>query len=425
MFGVRKRKLIVFAAIAFAIVLSSSLVNTVYSSQFQLQQGQVLQYKYARMSTSDQSQHTGEALYQVMVLNQETLSFQINSAGLFNYSINYVNGFPVSVDRLEALVYLPPESISQSLQGKLDWVNGVQMQSDEQVANKTGEVVNYTVEAGTFQCLNLTLRVAGAWDSANLTLLYDVNSGVLVYEQWVPTVGDIIVQYLASAEYVQAPQQNMFIVAVSFVLPAAALATPVGLVVHQTRRHLGKRKLSQEGVETSGVAAIRSGFPKKAFIIAAVGASLSLASVFLPWSVTKDSPTYLPLSLSPLVTQSAWLLPSNFTFTLISLAVYAVAVISWVALALHIYKTRKLTPQIASLASGIVAFASAAAFAVSGWTYSWGLWVAVAGAAVTMVSLAIANVHVSIEMEPEEPEEKAAESEEEAGESGESGEDKP
>lgn len=376
-----------------------------------------MQYKYARASTSIQAQTTGEALYQIVVFNETTLSYQINSGGLYNYSVSYTDGFPVSVDRLEALVYLPPESIGQSLQGKLDWVKDVQLQVVEQVVNMTGAAANYTSPAGTFSCLNLTLAITTGWDSVNLTLLYDVNSGILVYEQWVPTVGDVIGQYLASVEYVQAPWQNIFVVAASFALSASALATPLALVVLQTRRRFRKPKL-QKGADSPAVAAIRSGFSKKAFAVAVVGASLSLASVFLPWSVTKDTPTYLPLSLPPLVTQSAWLLPSNFTFLLISVAVYAVAVFSWVAVALHVYKARKRMPQIVSLAAGIVAFASAAAFALSGWTYSWGLWVAIAGAAITMVSLAAANVHVSIEMEPEEPEEKADESEE-------SGENKP
>jgi hypothetical protein len=413
MLGAKKRKLSVFAAIAFVIVISSSFVSIVYSVEFQLEQGQVLLYKYARISTSDQGQQTGEALYQILAFNQQTLAFQINSAGLYNYSISYANGFPVSVDRLEALIYLPPESISQSLQGKLDWLDSVQLQADERVVNRTGAAVNYTVDAGAFNCLNLTLAVAGAWDSVTLTLLYDLNSGLLVFEQWIPTAGDIIVQFLASTEYVQGPQQNMFVVAASFILPAATLATPVWLVVLQTRRRLKKPKLGQESKETSTVSAIKSGFPQKALVIAMVGASLSLIAVFLPWSQTQNSPTYLPFSLIPVVTQSSWLLPSNLTFTLISLAIYAAAILSWLSIALHLYKPRKLTPQATSLASGVITLASAATFAVSGWTHSWGLWMAIAGASVTLASLAAANVHVSIEMEPEEPQKEAGESGEE------------
>jgi uncharacterized membrane protein len=410
MLWVNKRKLPIFALIAFVLILSSSFVSIVHSSQLQLEQGQVLQYKYARMSTSDQSQQTGDALYQILSFDQKMLSFQINAEALFKYTISYESGFPVYVDRLEALVYLPPESISQSLQGNLDWVSRVETRAQQNVANKTGETLNYTVGAGTFQCLNVTVAVAGPWDSGNLTLLYDVNSGILVYEQWIPEYGDVIVQYLSSTEYVQAPQQGALVTVLSIVLSSAVLATPVALAVHQTRKGLRSRR--NPSPESLALTVVKSGFPKKAFIIAVVGASLYLASIFLPWSQTRESPTYLPFSLPPLLTQSAWVLPSNFTFTLISITFYAAAIVSWLGIALHLYKARKLTPQIAALASSVVAFVSVAFFVLSGWTYSWGFWVAVAGSVLTLVSLAAANVHVTIEMEPEETEEKTAESEE-------------
>jgi len=406
---VNKRKLPIFALIAFVLILSSSFVGIAHSSQLQLEQGQVLQYKYARMSTSDQSQQTGNALYQILSFDKKTLSFQINATALFNYTISYQNGFPVYIDRLEALVYMPPESISQSVQGNLDWVDHVETSAQQNVANKTSEILHYTVEAGTFQCVNVTLSLAGPWDSGNLTLLYDVNSGILVYAQWIPEYGDVIVQYLASTEHVQAPLQETLVTVLSLILSSVALATPVALAVHQTRKGLRSRRNPSPEAQANSV--VRSGFPKKAFIIAVMGASLNLASVLLPWSQTRNSPTYLPLSLPPLLIQSAWMLPSNFTFTLISIATYAAAIVSWLAIALHLYKARKLTPQIAALASSVVAFASVAFFVLSGWMYSWGLWVAVAGATLTLVGLAAANVHVTIEMEPEEPEEKTGESE--------------
>jgi hypothetical protein len=409
MLWVNKRKLPIFALIVFALILSSSLVSIVYSSQLQMEPGQVLHYKYARMSASDQSQQRGDVSYQILTFNQETLSFQINAETLFNYTISYENDFPVFIDRLEALVYLPSESLSQSVQGNLDWVDHVETRAQQNVANKTSEILHYTVEAGTFQCVNVTLSLAGPWDSGNLTLLYDVNSGILVYEHWIPEYGDVIVQYLASAEHVQAPLQETLVTVLSLILASVALATPVALAVHQTRKSLRSRRNPSPEAQANSV--VRSGFSKKAFIIAVMGASLNLASVLLPWSQTRNSPTYLPLSLPPLLTPSAWVLPSNLTFTLISIATYAAAIVSWLAIALHLYKARKLTPQIAALASSVVAFASVAFFVLSGWMYSWGLWVAIAGSALTLVSLAAAKVHFTIKMEPEEPEEKTGKSE--------------
>jgi hypothetical protein len=295
------------------------------------------------------------------------------------------------------------------VQGNLEWVDHVETRAQQNVTNKTSEILYYTVGAGTFQCVNLTFSLAGPWDSGNLTLLYDVNSGIMVYAQWIPEYGDVIVQYLASAEHVQATLQEALVTGLSLVLSSVALATPVALVAHQTRKSLRSRRNPIPEVQANSV--VRSGFPKKAFIIAVMGASLNLASILLPWGQTGNSPTYLPLSLPPLLTQSAWRLPSNFNFTLISIAIYAAAIVSWLAIALHLYKARKLTPQIAALASSVVAFASVAFFVLSGWTYSWGLWVAVAGSALTLASLAAANVHVTVEMELEKPEEKTSESE--------------
>jgi hypothetical protein len=409
MLGLKKKKLLVFTVVAFALVISSSFLSTAHSSQLQLEQGRVLQYKYARMSTYSQAQQTGEALYQVLTFSQEVLSFQIRTEGLFNYTISYQDGFPVYVDRWEALFYLPPECVSQSLQGNLDWVNRLETRVQQNVADKTGQAVNYTVEAGTFQCLNVTVAIAGAWDSGNLTLLYDVNSGILVYEQWIPEVGDVIVQYLASTELVQVSQQGTLFAVFSVVLSSATLATPVALAVHQTRKVIKNRRDSSQ-IQLANL--VKSGFPKKAFVMAVVGALLSLISVLLPWSQTKGSPTYLPLSLPPLLTQSAWVLPSNITFALISIAAYAATILAWLGIAIHLYKTKKLTPQIATLSSSIVAFASAALFVLSGWTYSWGLWVVVAGAVLTIMSLAAANIHITIEVEPEESKEAAEEPEE-------------
>jgi len=410
MLAANKHKLMVFAVTVFILIISSSFLNTVRSSQLQLQQGQVLQYKFARMSTSSQAQQTGDALYQVLSFSQDALSFQISTEALFNYTISYKDGLPVYVDRLEALFYLPPEGVSQSLQGSLDWVNNVETYIQQSVVSKTSQVVNFTVDAGTFQCINMTLAVAGAWDSGNLSLLYDIDSGILVYELFVPEYGDVIVQYLASTEYVQVAQQGALAAILSVVLFSGTFATPLILAVYQTRKSLRGRRIP--GQEKPAVSVIKSGFAKRALIIAVVGASLNLASVLLPWSQTRNSPTYLPLSLPPIVTQSTWVLPLNLTFTLITIGAYAAAVLAWLSIALHLYKARKLTPQLAALISSVVSFMSVAFFALTGWVIYWGLWVAVAGSALTLVSLAAANIHISIEVEPEESEKTNADPEE-------------
>jgi len=47
--------------------------------------------------------------------------------------------------------------------------------------DKTSQTLNF-VEAGTFQSINITLTLVG-WEYGILTLIYDANSGILIYEQ--------------------------------------------------------------------------------------------------------------------------------------------------------------------------------------------------------------------------------------------------
>ncbi len=403
----KKQKLAVFALISLIVILSPTFLGIAFASQLQIKPGQVLRYTYGRMSTSDQGQGTGDVLYRVLDFNAKTLTFQIEAEGdQFSYTINYENGYPVSIDRLEALMYLPPESISQSSQGNNNWTSNIRTNVQQKVTGVSSQVLNYTVEAGSFQTVNVTLVIAAPWDSGNLTLLYDINSGILVYTHWIPMYGDIIVQYLSSTDFVLAPK-GMIVTVLSAVLSLASFGIPVILAAYQARKRIRTFRSPNPEVQASNV--MKSSFPKKAFILASVGGLLNIASLLLPWSQTRDVSTYLALSLPSAINPSVGTLSLSFSFTLFSIVIHAVAILSWLAIALYAYKTRKLTPQIVALSSAIIAFASIAYFVLSGWTYAWGFWTAVAGAALTLISLAVANIRITIEMETDQQESETSE----------------
>lgn len=411
-------KAVVLAGVFLVLVLMASVITPVYCSQIGLEKDRVLLYKYARMSTSDQAQYTGDVLYQILTYGQDSLVFLINgTSDSLKCTIRYSGGFPVYTNALEALLYLPPECISQSLMGNLDWISNVEMQTSIAVQTQTSQTLNYTVEAGTFQCINITMALAGL-DYGTLSMAYDLNSGILVYEKWIPSGGDVIVQWLASAEYLQGPQQGTLAIIASLALSATTIATPTAIALYQTRKRIGQRRrksqeslgspesqVSIESQETPAVPTLRSGFPKKLVYIAIVGALLNLVAVFIPWSQTLSTPTYLPLSLTPLLAQSAWLLPSISSYLIISLAAYSAAIIAWLSIAMHIYGKKKLTPQIAAIVSSVLAFVSAAIFLqAAGLSLSWGLLITVIGSVFTLASVSAANLHITIELEPEEPE---------------------
>ena len=371
----------------------------------QLQEGSTLFYRALRGSKHSIAYQKSDISDRILKLNQTTLIFQRSfastaSSGELDIKINYRDGAPTYADYLTALIYLPPECIAQSLQGNLEWTTQINTRPPlATVTNKTIETLNFTVEAGTFQSINVTLTITGL-DWGTLTLIYDVNSGILIYECWVTNYGEIIAQELIAVAYTPKTQLTIL----NLILSAAALATPIATAIHQTRKTLQKR--SRKNEQQPKEATIKSGFPKKPFYITLTGAFLILASVFLPWSKFVDF-VYLPLSLPSALTGYGFPI-STATFSTISLLAHATAILAWLSIAMHIYTRKKLIPQLATLASSILAFTSAIIFTQTGWTPSWGLPLIVIGGILAIVSKAIANI--KIEIITEEPEESKEES---------------
>ena len=364
--------------------------------EMQLQEGSTLFYKGLRGSRFGGYQ-TWDASIRILTLNQTTLIFQSSftfegSTEGSKVTVKYQNGLPSYADYFTALTFLPPECIGESLQGKLEWTSQIDtLYYFPEITDKTIQTLNFTVEAGTFQAVNITLTVA----DASLTYIYDVNSGILLYEHWFPNYGDEIILALTAVTYTAEKQ-----VALNLVLSAATLAAPVTIVIHQTRNILHRhRKHGQQPKK----ARIKSGFPQKPFYMILAGAILALASVFLPWGQFAELQIYLPLSLPSALIESAEFFTSTATFVTTSLIAHSTAILAWLSIAMHIYTKEKLVSQLATLTSSILAFTSALLFIQTDWTSSWGLPLTVIGGVLTITGLVVANI--KIEMIIEEPEE--------------------
>jgi hypothetical protein len=389
----------------FTLILLFSTQSAIILAQSNLtepQQNQVLLYRYGRISTSDSGQQKGDALYHILSYDRETLSFNVSTIIDFSYTIRYKEGMPIYVQRYEALFYLQPPCISQILNNNLEWIKNIETSGVESASNATSQSLNYTVEAGTFRCVNVTMEIRGM-DFGNLSLIYDVDSGIQIYAQYTPNYGDIIVQYLASVDYVQVAQQNLVLSVISIILPAFTLSIPLAILVAQGRKR--QKQHRNQDQETSPTTSLKSGISKKLLIIALIGGSLSLASAFFPWGSTVSSLTYLPLSLTPMIDQASFSFPANLTFILISLAVYANAITAWSSIALYIHTSRKTLSYIVAFISSNLGFASVAAYWQTGWNSNWGLYLVLVGSILTLISIVAVNVHIKIELEAEDTEE--------------------
>lgn len=365
------------------------------AGEMQIREGSTLFYKGSRGSRFGGYQ-TWDASIRILTLNQTALTFRSSftfegSTEGSKVTVKYQNGFPSYADYFTALIYLPSECMAESLQGKLEWTSQIDtLYYFPTIINRTIQALNFTVEARIFQGLNITLTVA----DASITYIYDVNSGILLYEHWIPNYGDEIILALMAVTHTAEKQ-----VIPNLILSTATLATPVAIAIHQTRNifHERRRKHEQQPKE----ARIESGFPQKPFYIILTGAILNLASVFLPW-ITSVQLVYLPLSLPSALTEPGVFYTLTSAFVTTSLVAHATVILAWLSIAMHIYANKKLVSQLATLASSILAFASALIFIQTGWTPSWGLPLTVIGGILAIAGIAIANIKIEIVTEETE-----------------------
>jgi len=389
----KKEGITLAASLLTLTILAFSATFPALADQPLMEEGATLYYKWARIGQGTEGTQTGDATFKILVANQTTIVARATGTTTMDITIKYQDGIPTHADYLEALIYLPQTCITQSLQGNLNWIT--KMETGATIANETVQPQQFTVDAGTFQSLNITIHalLKGTWQYGNLTLIYDVNSGILIYEQWIPEeYGDTIIQSLSAATQAPKPQNA----ALSIILTAATFATPTAVAIRKANETLRKRKLKNRQTPASE-AKIERAFPKKPFCIILTGATLNLASTLLPWSQLAETQMYLPLSLQTTLTAQTTLIP-----TTISLTAHIAAILAWIAIATSLYTKMKRTPQITALISSTLAFASAATLVQSSLTPSWGAPIMTISGILTILGLTATNVKIEIITEEKE-----------------------
>ncbi len=368
------RRIVCVIVLTFILCLSS--LSSVCASGLGLGEGATLIYAVTRVGTSGQGSYTTwNSSITILDINQTSLVFLSNSTfedSSINstITISYKDGIPAHADYLTALFYLPPECIAQSQRGNLEWTTQMSTRTQADVTNGTSQALNFTVPAGNFQSINITLTLTGM-DYGTLMFIYDLASGILLFEEWVPSYGDIFTLSLTS-ETVASEAGSILL---DLVLPTAVLAIPVVMGIDKASKKLRRRGHGHD-VQPDG------GGPKedlrRVFYITLAGALIGLASVLLPWGQLLGIQMYLPLSLPLVFTDSTALLtPIMLT---VSLAAHAAAVLAWASLAVIVYTKRRLAPRLVAVASGVLAFFAASLFIGAGWILSWGsLTIVVAG----------------------------------------------
>ncbi|MGA2768277.1 MAG: hypothetical protein ABSF24_08185 [Candidatus Bathyarchaeia archaeon] len=311
----------------------------------------------------------------MLVSNQTTLLMQTSTTESntpVDMRIEYSNGIPVYTDYIEALYYLPPECMSQSLHGNLNWTTRMATSKAEVVTGWASQNLNLTVEAGSFESLNITLSVLAGLDSGALTLVYDVNSGIMIYEQWIPVSGsqisgDIIVFSLNAV--ISPPETRQTIV--NSLLAATVFATPTAMLLHLIAKAL-RRKHGSGALEHIGLRP-RDGFPARPMYLLVLGGLLTMASTMLPWGKSAGLQAYLPLSLSSALAGSDTISISSPAFLTTSLLVHTSAILAWLSIAIHIYTHKTIDAQAVTIAASAVSFMSAIVFLQTSLTVSFGL----------------------------------------------------
>ena len=382
----------ILCAILLIFVAYSYLLFPAHAGNLRLGEGVTLFYLGARVGTSGQGSYTTwNSALTITRISQTSLVFLSNST--YEYSstnttvtIDYRDGIPTYADYLTALIYLPPECISQSQHGSLDWATRMNTNTNTNVTDKTSQIVNFTVPAGDFQTINITLALTGM-DFGTLTFLYDLASGILIFEQWVPTYGDIITLSLTS----ETVTLEAGYVLLDLILPITVLTIPTAMGLDKASKKLRRRSHNYEDQHERGGT---KDLPRVFFIILA-GALLNLASLFLPWGQFLGIQMYLPLSLPLVFTVStaSWT-PTMLT---VSLAAHAAAALAWLGIALQVYTKRRLAPRFVAVSSGVLAFATVSLFIWGGWTFSWGSLAIIAAGVFAITGAVAANVKSNVD----------------------------
>ena len=361
-------------------------VMQVYALQPILTEGTRLVYRGAIMGVPQGGVNTWEETVNIYTYNGTALVFEREVQDkTYQFKVTYEDGIPIFVDYPGNLIYLPAESLALSLNQELGWVKKMKTSQGHVIENVTAQKMNFTVELGTFQCINITLSIVGM-DYGRFSYLFDVESGILIYDQWVPLpYGDVYAYGLVDAQFYVG-----VLSAQNLILPALSLAIPIVMLTHQIFLICKNRKnrISEESLRKK----LNS---NKSFLILVFGALFFLSSVFMPWSQISKSGVYLLFSF-PATLGSYIFLPSTSNYEIISLAAFTSAILAWLGISLGLYMQKRIIPTLATILSVISASVSIFLFIQTRWTASFGLQILVVGMVLEIVGTVASNVNIEL-----------------------------
>jgi hypothetical protein len=369
------------------LVLSSLLVLPSSGDVIGIQEGTAITYTYVKTLGANDTFQMGDALYSIEKFNSTYLEFTIEGKKSVECNITYTDGYPRNVSRLEALIYLPPQAIQQSQQGNLNWVDEINAPLISGLLNKTVEPFDLTTDTGTYTSVKLTLKLL----AGTLIMIYDVDSGGLIYQEFHYPGGDVITQSMKSIGYDSPLLSGNSIL--SLIMPILTLVSIVLVVLMCL-----KRKKPGEQLKT-----VKDASSKNVLVFTLVAAVLAVVAVFVPWSQTQTALTYLPYSLPTYFTYTFFTPAPALNFLVASVTAHLAAITTWVSVGLILLSSKKTLLRITSVVSIIFAIVSVALFLLTGQSIHVGMPLVLASVALLALSLVTSAKIITITIEPEKP----------------------
>lgn len=351
-----------------------------------IQEGRTISYSYVRTFSSDGTIQVGDADYIIESFNETSLGFTIIGRTTVNALINYENGFPVYASMIEALIYLPPQAIQASQQGNIAWVDNIEANLMVGLNDKSVESLNFETGTGSYNSVNITLSFTGG----TLSMIYDVGTGALLYQEFRYPTGDIVTQSMTSINYTSWLLSSASYL--SLIMPILTLASIVTVALMYVKR--GKKTKLGGPKDTSS---------KNAIVFTTIAAVLAVVAVFVPWSQTQGNFDYLPYSLPTYFTYTIFTPAPALNFLLASVTAHLAAIITWVSVGLILLSSKKTLSRLTSVVSVILAIASAALFLLTGQSIHVGMPLVLASVALLALSLVTSAKIITITVEPEKP----------------------
>lgn len=350
-----------------------------------IQEGTSISYTYVRTNSADGTIQTGDALFNIKEFSETSLEFTIAGKSTVTCLINYEDGFPVYASMIEALIYLPPQAIQASQQGNIAWVDKIDANLMVGLNDKSVESLNFETGTGSYNSVNITLQFTGG----TLSMIYDSNTGALLYEEFHYPTGEIVTQSMTSINY-----SSWLLSSVgyqSLILPILTLS----LIIITVLMCVIRRKPKSAGTKDAS--------SKNVLVFTLVAAVLVVVAVFVPWSQTQGNFAYLPYSLLTYFTYTIFTPAPALNFLLASVTAHLAAIITWVSVGLILLSSKKTLSRLTSVVSIILAIASAALFLLTGQSIHVGMPLVLASVALLALSLVTSAKIITITVEPEKP----------------------